>query len=332
MGVVQAMGRTLQTSAAFAPIEVGAAIVVNAAGRVLMAERRADQLSPGFWELPGGKVEPGETPASAALRELYEETSLTGRTPISFAVHLHRFGTRLVRLHLFRVVEWSGTPQCREGQRLAWVDPAAPSVGPLLPSNLRAMRLLGLPPLAVFTESGDAGGPQAAFARLERLLRLRRALVVVREPGLAPGQLAVFAQRVTALARGRGITVLVAAAPTLAQRVAAAGIHDRHDAWRRRIARPDVALWSVSCRSAEDVGAAAALGADLAFVAPVLPTAAHPGTEALGFAGLARIAAAAPLPLYAQGGLRPRHEAEALAAGAAGAAMSSGVWDDRRDP
>jgi len=306
--------------------------VRRADGCVLLAQRTARQIAPGFWELPGGKVDAGETPAQAAAREVHEEVGLHAEALRPWAIHEHRFPRRSVRLHLFHVERWRGEPHGREGQRVAWIDPAAPAVGPLLPSNGRALFVLGLPQLAVFTDSHQAGGPQAAIARLRRLLAVRRALVVVREHALAPGQIAAFAHRVAALARGHGAPVLVADAPHVAQQVGAAGMHSSSADLARRLARPDAALWSVSCHGAEDLGRAAALGADLAFVSPVLPTSSHPGAAALGFAGLARLAATAPIPLYAQGGLCPSHEAQARAAGAVGVAVSSGAFDGAAAP
>ncbi|MCX7891368.1 MAG: Nudix family hydrolase [Burkholderiales bacterium] len=303
-------------------IDVGVGVVRRADGRILLAQRTARQVAPGFWELPGGKVDAGETPAQAAAREVHEEVGLRAEALRPWAVHEHAFRTRRVRLHLFHVERWRGEPHGREGQRVAWVDPAAPAVGPLLPSNERALGLLALPPLAVFTDSARAGGPQAALDRLERLLTARRALVVVREAGLAPGQLAIFAQRVCGVARRYRAPVLIAGAPTLARRAAASGVHTASAELGRRLARPDAALWAVSCHDAGALGRAARLGADLAFVSPVLPTSAHRGLPALGFTGLARLAAAAPMPVYAQGGVRPSHEAQARAAGAIGVAVA----------
>ena len=126
-------------------IEVAVAVVQDDRGHVLLAERTARQVAAGFWELPGGKIDSGESASAAAVRELDEETGIHATAFRPWLCYVHAFPTKRVRLHIFRVERWRGTPVGREGQRLAWVDPAEPGVAPLLPSNARAMFALGLP-------------------------------------------------------------------------------------------------------------------------------------------------------------------------------------------
>lgn len=241
-------------------IEAGVAIVRDRDGRVLLAERQAFQLSPGYWELPGGKIEDGETPAQAAARELAEEVGLEARALVPFAVHEHLFATRRIRLHLFLVTAWRGTAQGREGQRIAWVDPRFPEVGPILPSNLRAMAVLGLPPVILSTCAGPRA-MDAALALAPALAAAGRAAVLVDEPELAPAPRRMLARRLVGLARGAGGLVLVRGDLQAAIQAGAAGVADAPDRLPPLIPRSPF-LRVATCASAADVASAAAAGAD----------------------------------------------------------------------
>jgi len=101
---------------------VAAAALVDADGRVLVAERPAGKHLAGQWEFPGGKIEPGETPETALIRELAEElgidTAASCLAPAGFASHSYP-DFHLVLL-LFACRKWTGNPVGRQGQRLAW--------------------------------------------------------------------------------------------------------------------------------------------------------------------------------------------------------------------
>jgi len=104
---------------------VVAAALINPEGNVLLAQRPAGKAMEGLWEFPGGKIEPGEKPEQALVRELTEELSITvsenDLTPFTFASHTYE------KFHLFMplysVQKWRGTPTPIEGQKLAWVAP-----------------------------------------------------------------------------------------------------------------------------------------------------------------------------------------------------------------
>lgn len=315
------------------PIEVAVCVVQDGAGRVLLAQRTARQISAGYWELPGGKIDAGETAAQAAARELHEEAGLEAEALAPWIVYEHAFPTRRVRLHFFRVARWRGQPHGREGQRLAWVDPSAPAVGPLLPSNARALALLALPPRLAVTRASDAGDVQRFLAHdLAALLADGVRLLQVREERLNGAQRAHFARQVVQRARAHGARVLVAGTAIEALRAGADGAHSTAQQLRALGQRPPLALWSASCRDLDDVRTAHRLGADFVVVGPVRATASHADAAPLGWEGLARIVAATPLPVYAQGGLTREDLAAARACGAVGIALNAAAWlrNDRR--
>lgn len=108
-------------------LTVVAAALVDADGRILVAERPAGKHLAGQWEFPGGKIEAGETPETALVRELAEElgvdTSASCLAPAGFASHAYP-AFHLVLL-LFACRKWRGTPHGRDGQRVQWLRPNA---------------------------------------------------------------------------------------------------------------------------------------------------------------------------------------------------------------
>jgi 8-oxo-dGTP diphosphatase len=102
---------------------VVAAALIDADGRVLIARRPEGRAMAGLWEFPGGKVEAGETPEAALIRELREELSIDVRpqclAPFTFASHAYDAFHLLMPLYVCR--NWGGEVTAREGQRLAWV-------------------------------------------------------------------------------------------------------------------------------------------------------------------------------------------------------------------
>jgi 8-oxo-dGTP diphosphatase len=297
-------------------VDVAVSVVRAADGRVLMAERTATQISPGFWELPGGKIDPGETAAQAAARELDEEVGIRAGRLRPLVSYEHAFRTRRVRLQFFGVDSWSGTPRGREGQRIAWVAPEQPEVGPILPSAERVLLALGLPPVYAVAEDG--------LAAVQRALEGGARLIQFRAPRLAPDQRVAQARRAAALAGAHGARLLLAGSALEARRAGLSGLHSTSRDLHRLTGRPAVKLWICSCHDGDELRLAVARGADAAVLSPVLRSASHPELQAIGWEGLKTLAAESPIPVYAQGGMSPAALARARETGAAGVAFAMG--------
>jgi 8-oxo-dGTP diphosphatase len=123
---------------------VAAVALVDPDGRVLLAERPAGKSMAGLWEFPGGKVNAGETPEAALVRELAEELGIDVTTsclaPFTFASYSYPDFHLLMPLYVCR--KWSGIPVAREGQRLAWVRPARLADYPMPPADEPVVALL----------------------------------------------------------------------------------------------------------------------------------------------------------------------------------------------
>ncbi len=101
-------------------VEVVAAVMLHNDGRFLLGQRPAGKVYAGYWEFPGGKIEPGEAPLAALKRELREELDIEVVRAFPWLTRDYDYAHALVRLRFFRVVEWSGELHGRENQRFAW--------------------------------------------------------------------------------------------------------------------------------------------------------------------------------------------------------------------
>jgi len=116
---------------------VVAVALVDADGRVLIAQRPEGKSMAGLWEFPGGKVDPGETPEAALIRELKEElgvdTAESCLAPLTFASHRYDEFHLLMPLYVCR--RWHGTVTPQEGQAVAWVRPVRLGDYPMPPAD-----------------------------------------------------------------------------------------------------------------------------------------------------------------------------------------------------
>ena len=123
---------------------VAACALVDADGRVLVTQRPEGKAMAGLWEFPGGKVEPGETPEAALIRELHEELGIetwaSCLAPLTFASHTYDDFHLL--MPLFACRKWRGTPMSQEGQTLKWVRPQNLRNYPMPPADVPLIPIL----------------------------------------------------------------------------------------------------------------------------------------------------------------------------------------------
>jgi 8-oxo-dGTP diphosphatase len=307
------------------PVDVAVAVLVRADGAVLLAQRPVGKVYSGYWEFPGGKVEPGESVRDALVREIIEElgAEITRADPWITQVFTYPHAT--VRLHFFRATQWSGEPRAREHMALSWQDPGHISVSPMLPANGPVIKGLLLPDEYAITSAGSLGTDQF-FARLERRLDAGLRLIQVREPSFNRDELGAFAEKVITRARARGARVLVNADIALAHMLGADGVHLNSRQLMSGADRPDFTWCAASCHSPEELRKAEAFGVDFAVLGPVLKTASHPDAAPMEWDTFEAMLKETSIPVYALGGMTPELLAGAKGRGAHGIAMLSASW------
>jgi len=305
---------------------VAAAVVVRPDGQVLLAQRPAGKAYAGYWEFPGGKLEPGETPAHALARELAEELGLAVRRAVPWLVQEYVYPHAHVELNFFRVFEWDGEPHGHDGQAFAWQTPGAFDVAPLLPANTRIMRALLLPPVYGVTCAADLG-EEAFLERASRAFDAGLTLVQLRERDWPVDRVAAFAARLRDLAHGYGAKVLLNGEANTARELGLDGVHWTSARLAAATSRPEDMVVGASCHDAAEIARAGRLGCDFAVLGPVRDTPSHPGACTLGWDGFARAIEGTRLPVYALGGLAPADLDAAVDHGAHGIAMRRCAWE-----
>ena len=304
--------------------EVAVAVFIKADGSFLLSSRPAGKPYPGYWEFPGGKIEPCESVLQALKRELMEElnVAITAATPwFTFMMH---YSHATVRLHCWRVSDWHGEMRGMEDQQFAWQRLDSITVVPTLPGCLPIFNALALPGIYAITNATEMG-VEPYLKRLEDALRNGLKMIQIREKNMPRAEAIRFAMQVVTIAHAHGAKVLINGDLAEAAEIGADGVHLAAVALNQCTRRPDIALVGASTHCREEIERAATLGFDFVVLGAVKPTLTHPGREPLGWERFAAIVAATPLPVYALGGLARKDLAEAMAHGAHGVAMQRGI-------
>ncbi|MDP2795037.1 MAG: Nudix family hydrolase [Sulfurisoma sp.] len=306
-------------------VDVAAAVILRPDGSFLLGQRASDTFYPGYWEFPGGKVEAGETPRDALVRELREELGIEVDTAYPWIVREHVYEHAHVRLHFFRVIAWHGDLRDHVHSALAWQHADRIDVAPMLPANAPVLKALALPDFYAITHA-HAVGIDVQLAALVRALENGLKLVQLREANLPELARESFAARAVALCHRHGARVLINGDAQLAWAVGADGAHLPAEQLMRCRQRPELPLVAASCHDAHELAHAATLGLDFVVLGPVLPTASHPGQTGMGWQVLAGMIENYSLPVFALGGLRPGDMESARIKGAHGIAAIRAAW------
>jgi len=306
-------------------IEVAAAVILRADGsEFLLAQRPAGKVYAGYWEFPGGKVEPGETVRAALLRELREELGISVSACSPWLTRVFTYPHATVRLNFWRVTAWAGEIGISaplEHDAVDWQKCGkSTSVTPILPANAPILKALALPATMAIT-MGESEGVERQLERLEEALDTGLRLIQVRDKGWPFAQRLWFAEAVRRIAGQRGALVLINDDEDIARRIGADGLHLSAAGLAACLQRPDFAWVGASCHGADELRRAAELGLDYALLGPVLPTPTHPAATGLGWAEFARLIAGTPLPVFALGGMKSGMLAVAQEHGAHGIAL-----------
>jgi 8-oxo-dGTP diphosphatase len=300
-----------------------AAAVIERPDEFLLAQRPLGKPYAGYWEFPGGKIEPGEEPRAALARELKEELGIEVREATPWITRMYVYTHATVRLHFFRVTAWDGEPQPLEDQAIAWQRVGHPDVSPMLPANAPVLAALALPSVMVVSNAEEQGLDEW-IAQLFQAAMDEPLLVQVREKGWDRQRLQHLLSRALARAEPFGSRIVVnsdcGAFPQ------ATGAHLSARALMEFTARPALALVGASCHDERELDRATELGVDYVVVGPVKATPSHAQVPPLGWERFATLVRDRPMPAYAIGGLTRGDLAEARRHGAHGVALRSAAF------
>ncbi len=309
-------------------VEVAAAVILRSNGQeFLLAQRPEGKVYHGYWEFPGGKVEPGESIHQALVRELQEELGITATACSPWLTRQFTYPHATVRLNFWRVTAWEGEIGITaplEHSAVAWQTcGAAATVSPILPANDPILKALALPTTMAIS-MGESEGTERQLERLEEALDGDLRLIQVREKGWPEAQRLWFAEAVAAVSQQRGALVVVNDDPGIATKIAADGIHLSSMSLAKCTTRPPFTWVGASCHNAGELARAAELGLDYALLGPVLPTPTHPENPGLGWQKFAELVAGSPIPVFALGGMQHSMLPLAQQNGAHGIALMRG--------
>lgn len=314
-------------------LHVAAAVILDAAGRILIARRAPEQHQGGLWEFPGGKVEAGENAQQALARELHEELGIQVRRARPLIRIRHQYPDKSVLLDVWRVTAFDGQPQGREGQPIRWVTAAQLDDYPFPAANRPIISAARLPDRLLITGAltpfAGAEGIDALSERIGHAVAQEPRLVMLRDPDADPDLLARLYQALEPGVRAAGSSLILHGTVPQANAIGAPALHlsterlmalDSRDAFQGR-------QLSASCHTAEELAQAVRLGLDFVTLSPVAATASHPGAPTLGWLRFHALADRCPLPIYALGGLGEADLKAAWGAGAQGIAAISAWWN-----
>ena len=312
-------------------IHVVAGVITDARGRILLARRTEGRDLAGLWEFPGGKVDPGETPEQALVRELREELGIEARVGEPVIAVPQRYPHKRLCLDVRRIASWTGTVKGLDGQALVWAPPHKLAIYAMPDADRPVVAALRQPAHYLITpEPGDDDGVWRDRLRAALAAGVRR--VQLRAPALAaaaPARWRALVEAAVADIRAADGEALVNDDLALAD-VLGIGVHLPARHLRRLDARPLPPDRPViaSCHDLDELRHAQALGCDAAVLGPVLPTASHPGAPGIGWEAFATFREDVALPIYAIGGLGRGDLDLARTHGAQGIAAIRGLWPD----
>jgi len=309
-------------------VHVVAGVIRDAAGRVLVAERPAGKHLAGFWEFPGGKSDPGESPLDALRRELAEELGIRVESAEPLIAVPWSYPGKDIVLDAWIVTAYSGEVHAREHEALRWVDPADLAKLSMPPADVPIVTALRLPDRYLITPPRATGERDALLAGIERACGAGIRLIQLRQPAWTQREIESTAIDAHAICKRHGAALLVNGDFDIAARCDLDGVHVPARIARTLEARPLPAdrWFAVSCHDETELSHAAHIGADFATLAPVAPTPSHANAAPLGWPRFAELVAASPLPVYALGGLGLADIAIARRNGGQGIAAIRALW------
>jgi 8-oxo-dGTP diphosphatase len=311
-----------------APVHVVAGVLKDTRGRILLARRTEGRDLAGAWEFPGGKVEPGESPAKALHRELFEELGIEIGVIEPLISVPQRYTDKSIVLDVYTVLSYKGKPKGRERQALAWSPPEKLISYPMPPADKPVVAALIRPSVLAVTPE-FYGDKQQYLSCINQQLTSGIRLIQLRCKSLTPTKLKELALDIRTFCQEHDGSLYINEDIALAKKLDCP-VHLKST----QLVEPDISSqlagypFSAACHHVDDLKTAEALGASFAVLGPILKTNSHPGLDGIGWNAFASMRNEVSLPIFALGGLGQRDISKARQHGAQGVAGISQFWPE----
>ncbi len=310
-------------------IHVAVAAVVNNKGEVLVSQRKQGTHLGGYWEFPGGKLEPGESVADGLCRELKEELGIAPLSSRRLIRTRHHYAEKSVLLDVWKVDAYSGSPAGVEGQRIEWraVNSLDPAVFP--PADVPIINALLLPDHYLIT--GEFASVADFEQRLSAALRDGIELVQLRLTHewvqANPQSYALEIMELCTRLCGLNSVKLQFNVPDQFETLTSNGIHLNSQRLLKTKHRPAGDIVSASCHGWQELEHAQSIGVDFAVLSPVQKTRSHPDAQPLGWEAFEQLVDDINIPVYALGGVTEGDIEQAWNSGGQGVAAIGAFWN-----
>lgn len=285
----------------------------------------------GFWEFPGGKVEPGEDVRDALARELKEELAISVSAFQPLIQIRHDYPDKSVLLDTWTVSDIEGEPRGNEGQEVKWVEPESLTHLSFPPANVPIVRAVQLPHCYMIT--GRFDHPDDLFRKVDASLASGVKLIQFRAPWLDPLAYIELAEVLSERVRSAGAVLLIKGALSLLERPWCHGLHLTSAQLLSSEIKPAIETkvregqWlAASCHGEAELARAEALALDFVTLSPVARTTTHPEAEPLGIKKARSLTERSVVPVYWLGGQDLGGIEQARLNGAQGVAAINAFW------
>jgi len=282
------------------PIEVVAAVIRDADGKILIAQRPVDKHQGGKWEFPGGKVEKGESRRSALVRELNEELGIEiGHSTRLISVY-HEYEDKAIYLDVYEVLQWSGVATGKEGQSVKWVISDSLDDFEFPEANRSIVQAAKLPKrLKVISPASDVASYKENFTSdLESGYRLFLQTFNNDDASFIPDHESL--NWLLDTAASHDVTVMFESPPPLIR--SDYGLHLSAEELLKIQEKPLASLVSASCSTSGELFKAQRLELDFVIADPILANT-RDGKRAIGWPMFQSLSGRVNLPVFASGGV-----------------------------